>query len=87
MCMVCLLFLGRTSPLYLLLYAPRRGLEAVFFASVGGRVPLPSFVALSLPRLVRFAHLASYALGLRFALAIFLTPNPAPLSRVGIVAQ
>lgn len=87
MCMVCLLFLGRTSPLYLLLYAPRRGLEAVFFASVGGRVPLPSFVALSLPRLVRFAHLASYALGLRFASAIFLTPNPAPLSRVGIVAQ
>ena len=87
MCMVCLLFLGRTSPLYLLLYAPRRGLEAVFFASVGGRVPLPSFVALSLPRLVRFAHLASGALVLRFASAIFLTPNPAPLSRVGIVAQ
>lgn len=42
---------------------------------------------LSLPRLVRFAHFASDALGLRFASAIFLTPNPAPLSRVGIVAQ
>ena len=43
--MACLPFRGRTARLYLRLYAPRRGLEAVLSACLGGRVPLPSFVA------------------------------------------
>ena len=82
-CMACLPFRGRTARLYLRLYAPRRGLEAVLSACLGGRVPLPSFVA-PVPSSAR--SLRSPCLGrswptLRFGHILDPQPRPAVACR------